>query len=184
MFFARGKVLELCCTAVGIRLTVVYYTLKYSESCSVTQLCPPLFDPMDFSPPGFPVLHHLLKFAQTHVDWVSDAVKLSHPLLPPSPPAFNLSPNQGLFHLPIRWPKNWSFSFSISPSNEYSGLISFRMDWLHLLAVKGLSRVYSKTTVQNHQFFGAELSLWSNSHIHTWLLEKPQLWLDGPLLAK
>ena len=97
MFFARGKVLELCCTAVGIRLTVVYYTLKYSESCSVTQLCPPLFDPMDFSPPGFPVLHHLLKFAQTHVDWVSDAVKLSHPLLPPSPPAFNLSPNQGSF---------------------------------------------------------------------------------------
>ena len=68
----------------------------------------------------------------------------------------------------IRWPKYWSFSFSISPSNEYSGLISFRMNWLDLLAVQGtLSRVFSKTTVQKHQFFGAKLSLSSNSHIHT-----------------
>ena len=84
----------------------------------------------------------------------------------------------------IRWPKYWSLSFSISPSSECSGLISFRMDWLDSLKSKGLSRVFSNTTVQKHQFFGAELSLWSNSHIHTWLLEKPQLWLDGPLLAK
>ena len=61
----------------------------------------------------------------------------------------------------IRWPKYWSFSFSISPSNEYSGLISFRTDWLDLLAVKGLSRVFSNTTVQKHQFFSAQLSLWS-----------------------
>ena len=66
----------------------------------------------------------------------------------------------------IRWPKYWSFSFSISPSNEHSGLISFRMDWLDLLAVQGLSRVFSNTTVQEHQFFRAQLSLWSNSHIH------------------
>ena len=75
----------------------------------------------------------------------------------------------------IRWPKYWSFSFSISPSSEYSGLISSLS--------KGLSRVFSSTTVQKHQFFGVQPSLWSNSHIHTWLLEKPQLWLDGPLLA-
>ena len=75
--------------------------------------------------------------------------------------------------LRIRWPKCWSFSFSISPSNEYSGLISFRMDWLDLLAVKGFSRVFSNTTVQKHQFFHTQLSLWSNSHIHMWLLEKP-----------
>ena len=61
--------------------------------------------------------------------------------------------------LPIRWPKYWSFSFSISHSNEYSGLISFKMDWLDLLAVKGLSRVFSNTTVEKHQFFGAQLSL-------------------------
>ena len=67
----------------------------------------------------------------------------------------------------IRWPKDWSFSFSISPSDEYSGLISFRMDWLDLLAAKGLSKALSSTTVQKCQFFGAQFSLWSNSHIHT-----------------
>ena len=66
----------------------------------------------------------------------------------------------------IRWPKYWSFSFSISPSNEYSGLISFRIHWFNLLQYKGLSRVFSNTTVQRHQFFGTQLSLWSNSHIH------------------
>ena len=69
--------------------------------------------------------------------------------------------------LHIRWPEYWSFSFSISSSNEYSGLISFRTDWFDLLAVQGLSRVFSNTTVQKHQFFGAQLSLWSNSHIRT-----------------
>ena len=73
----------------------------------------------------------------------------------------------------IRWPKYWSFSFSISPSNEYSGLISFRIDWLDLLAVQGTLRVFSNTTVQKHQFFSPQFSLWSNSHIQTWLLEKP-----------
>ena len=75
--------------------------------------------------------------------------------------------------LRIRWPKYWSFSFSISPSNEYSGLFSFRMDWLDLLAVQGLSRVCSNTSVQKHQFFSTQFSLQSNSHIHTWPLEKP-----------
>jgi len=73
----------------------------------------------------------------------------------------------------IRWPKYWSFSFSISPSNECSGLISFRINWFDLLAVKELSRVFSNTTVWKHKFFGTQTSLWSNSHIHTWLLEKP-----------
>ena len=74
--------------------------------------------------------------------------------------------------LRVRWPKYWSFSFSISPSSEYSGLISFRMDWFDLLAVQGLSRVFSSTTVLKHQFFGSQSSLWSNSHIRTCLLEK------------
>ena len=69
--------------------------------------------------------------------------------------------------LPIRWSKYWSFIFSISPSNEYSGLISFRIDWLISLQSKGLSRVFANTTVQKHQFFGIQLSLLSNSHIHT-----------------
>ena len=95
---------------------------------------------MDGSMPGFPILHSLPEFAQTHVYRVSDAIQPSHPLSLPSPPAFNLSQCQVFsseltFH--IRWPKYWSLSFSISPSNEYSGLISFRMDWFDLLAVQG-----------------------------------------------
>ena len=73
----------------------------------------------------------------------------------------------------IRWPKYWSFSFSISPSNEYLGMISFRIGWFDLPLAKGLSRVFSNTTVQKHQFFSAQLYLWSSSHIHTRLLEKP-----------
>ena len=93
-------------------------------------------------------------------------------LLPSIFPSIRVFSNESA--LCIRWPKYWSFSFSIRPSmNKYSGLISFRTDWLDLLQTKGLSRVFSNTTVQKHQFFGAQLSLWSNSHIHTRLLEKP-----------
>ena len=95
---------------------------------------------MDCNIPGFPVLHYLPEFVQTHVHWVSDAIEPSHPLLPPSPPALSLSQHQGLsseLTLGIRWPKYWSFSFSINPSNEYSGLISFRIDWFDLPAVQG-----------------------------------------------
>ena len=105
---------------------------------------------MDCSMPGFPVHHQLLELTQTHVHWVGDAIQPSHSLLPASPPAFILSQHQSLFHesfsirvfsnesaLCIRWPKYWSFSFSISPSDGYSGLISFRMDWFDLLAGQG-----------------------------------------------
>ena len=103
---------------------------------------------MDCSMPGFPVHYHLLELAQTHVQRVGDAIRLSHALSFPSPPVLNLSQHQGLFQwvLPIRWPKYWSFSFSISPSNEYSGLISFRMDWFDLLAVQGTL----KSLLQHH----------------------------------
>ena len=103
----------------------------------------------------------------------SNHLILCHPLLlPPSIfPSIKVFSNESA--LRIRWPKYWSFSFSITPSNEHSGLISFRMDWLDLFAVKGLSRVFSNTTVQKHQFFSTQLSLYSDSHIHTWLLEKP-----------
>ena len=73
----------------------------------------------------------------------------------------------------IKWAKYWGFSFSISPSNEYFRLISFRIDWFDLLSVQGFSRVFSRTTIQKNQFFSSQPSLWSNSHIHTWLLEKP-----------
>ena len=92
-------------------------------------------------------------------------------LLPPIPPSIRVFSNEST--LCMRWPQYWSFSFSISPSNEHPGLISFRMDWLDLLAVQGLSSVFSNTAVQKHQFFGAQLSSQSNSHIHTWPLEKP-----------
>jgi len=107
---------------------------------SVTQSCATLCDSMDWSTSGFPVHHQLPELNQTHVHWVSDALQPSHPLSSPSPPVFNLFHHQGLF----KWvsssqqgPKYWSFSFSISPCNDYSGLISFRMDWLDLLAVQG-----------------------------------------------
>ena len=102
---------------------------------------------MDCSMLGFPVLHYFPEFAQTHVHWVGDAIQPSHPLLPTS--AFYLSQHQGFSNesaLCIRWPKYWSFSFSISPSNEYSRLISFRIDWLDLLAVQGTF----KTLLQHH----------------------------------
>ena len=123
---------------------------------SVTQSCLTFCDPMDCSMPGFPVHHQLPQFAQTHVHQVSDAIQASHPPLSPFPPDFNLSQHQGLF----KWssslhhlPKYWSFSFSISPSNESSGLISFRMDWLDLLVVQGTLKIFSNTTVQKHQLF-------------------------------
>ena len=121
---------------------------------SVTQSCPTLWNPMDCSTPGLPVHHQLPELVQTHVQRVGDAIQPSHPLSSPSPPAFNLSQHwvfSSELDLRIRWLKYWNFSFSISPSNEYSGLISSRIDWFDLLAVKGLSRVFSSTTIQKHQ---------------------------------
>ena len=122
----------------------MFYFLSVTEGCffccSLAQLYPTLCDPMGFSTPGLPVLCHLPELAQTNVHQVGDAIQPSQPLSSPPPPAFSLSQHQGLINesaLHIRWPKCWSFSFSISPSNEYSGLISFRMDWLDLLAVQG-----------------------------------------------
>ena len=87
-------------------------------------------------------------------------------LLPPIPPSIRVFSNESTPRM--RWPKYWSFSFSIIPSREIPGLISFRMDWLDLLAVQGLSRVFSNITIQKHQFFSAQLSSQSDSHIHTW----------------
>ena len=148
---------------------------------SVAQSCPTLCDPMNCSMPGLPVCHQFLEFTQTHVHWVGNAIQPSDPLSSPSPLAFNLSQHQSLFQwvnestLRMRWPKYWSFSSStpsVLPMNTqdwsplgWTGWISFQS--------KGLSRVFSNTTVQKHQFFGAQLSLQSNSHFHTWLLEKP-----------
>ena len=128
---------------------------------------------MDCSMPDFLVLYYLPEFAQTHVYWVGDAIQPSHPLSSPSPPALNLSQHQGLSDelvLCIRWPKYWSFSFSTIPSNEYSGVISFRMDWLDFLAAQGtlksllqhhssktnssaLSFLYSPTLTSIHDYY-------------------------------
>ena len=122
---------------------------------------------MDCSIPGFPFHHQLPELAQTHVHWVDDAIQPSHPFLSPSPPTFNLSQHWGLSNesvLPIRWPNYWSFSFNVGPSNEYSGLISFRMDWLDLLAVQGtlkslLQHHSSKASILRHSaFFTVQLS--------------------------
>ena len=137
-------------------------------------------NPMDYNLPGVPVLHHLLELTQTHVHRVGEAIQPSHPLSTPSPPAFNLSQHQGLF----QW---------VSSSHQGAKVLelqfqhqSFQLNiqdwfplgltgWISLLS-KELSRVFSNTTVQKHQFFSTHLSLWSNSHIHTWLLEKLYHW--------
>ena len=125
----------------------------------------------------FPTNHQLQDLAQNHVHRVDDAIQPSNPLSNSSPPAFNLSQHQGLFQSVSsshQGPKYWSFSFSISPSNEYSGLISFRIDWFDVLAVQGtLESLLQYPSIQKYQFFGTQLSLWSNSHIHIQLLEKP-----------
>ena len=126
---------------------------------------------------SFTISWSLLKLMPIESVMPSNHLILCHPLplLPSIFPSIRIFPNESA--LCIRWPKYWNlnFSFNISSSNEYSGLISFRMDWLDLLTVQGTLKTtpFSNTTVQKHPFFGALLSLWSNSHIHTWLLEKP-----------
>ena len=116
---------------------------------SVAQSRPTLCDPMNRSTPGLPVHHQLPEFTQTHLHRVSDAIQPSHPLSAPSPPAPNPSRIRIFSNkstLLLRWPKYWSFSFSISPSNEHPELISFRVDWLDLLAVQGTL----KSLLQHH----------------------------------
>ena len=120
-------------------LLILPYSLPCCYRCWVAQSSPSLYNPMDCSKPGFSTLDYLQELAQTPVHWVN-AIQPSHPLPSPSP-ALNPSSirvfsNESALH--IRWPKYWTFGFSISPSNEYSGLISFRMDWLDLLAVQGI----------------------------------------------
>ena len=160
------RVISFClfhCQSQGLYLLIFQFS-------SVAQLNPTLCDPMDCRILGFPVHHQLLEVAQTYVHQVGDAVQPSYPLLSPSP-AFCLSQHQGLFFnesvLHIMQPKYWNLSFSISPSNEYSGLFSFRIDLFDLLAVQGTLRSLlqhhsSKASAPWHSAF-----LWSNSHIHT-----------------
>ena len=135
-----------------------YFSVQFS---SVSQSCPTLCDPMDCGTPGLPVHHRLPEFTQNHVHWVDDAIQPSHPLSSPSPPAFNLSQHQG--------PKSQVFALggqSIGVSTSTSVLPMNTQDWSPLgwtgwisLQFKGLSRVFSNTTVQKHQFLSAQLSL-------------------------
>ena len=137
----------------------VHINIQFSsvQSLSPVQLC----NPMNRSMPGLPVHHQLPEFTQTHVHQVSDAIKTSHPLPSPSPPGPNPSQHQIFSNesiLRMRWPKYWSFSYSISPFNEHSRLSSFRMIWISMQS-KGLSRVFSSTRVLKHQLFHTQLSL-------------------------
>ena len=144
---------------------------------SVTQSCDSL-RPHGLQHARLPWLYYLTELAQTHVHWTGDAVQQSHPLSSPSPPAFSHSQHQGLF----KWVRSLhqvgsqiigvSASASVLPVN-IQGLFSLGLTGFISLPSKRLSRVFSNTTVQEHQFFGLQPSLWSNFHIHTWLLEKP-----------
>ena len=138
--------------------------------CSVPKSHLTLCHPKDCSTTGSSVLHFFLEFAQIHVHWVSDAIWPSHSLLPSSLlpsifPSIRFFSNE--FALWIRWPKYRSFSFSRSPSNEYSDLISFRMDWFDLLSVQEILKSFFSTTIWEHQFFSAQPSLWPKlSHLY------------------
>jgi len=143
---------------------VPFLTIQFS---SVTQLCPTLCNPMNGSMTGLPVHHQHPEFTQTHAHQVGDAIQPSHPLSSPSPPA-PIPPGIRVFSnestLRMRWPKYWSFSFSIRPSNEHTGLISFKIDWLDLLAVQGIPKSLlqhhsSKASIlQRSAFFTVQLS--------------------------
>ena len=161
---------------IAFVLLCIWNIFSSVQFISVTQSCLTLCKPMNRSTPGLPVHHQLPEFTQTHVHWVSDAILPSHLLSSPSPPAPNPSQHQGLF----QW---------VNSSHKVAKVLEFQLqhqsfprntqDWSPLgwtgwisLQSKGLSRVFSNTTVQKHQFFGAQLSS-QNSHIQTWPLEKP-----------
>ena len=167
------RLITKCLTVKKKQRTSNFECQSLDQFSSVAQSCPTLFNPIVCNTPSFPVHHQLLELNQTHIHWFGDAIQPSYPLSSPSP-AFNLSqhqgfPNESVFC--IRWPKYWSFSFSISPYNEYSGPISSRIDWFNSLKSRELSRVFSNTTAQKHQVFCIQPSLWSNCHNHAWLLE-------------
>ena len=143
---------------------------------SIAQLCLTLGGPMNLSTPGFPVHHQLLEFTQTHVHWVGDAIQPSHPVVPFSscPQSFRASESFPMSQLFTSGGQSIgvSASTSVLPMNNQDWSPLGWTGWISLQS-KGLSGVFSNTTVQKHQFFGAQPSLQSNSHIHTWPQEKP-----------
>ena len=135
--------------SIAIKKLLQLQSISSVQFSSVSQSCPTPCDPVNRSMPGLPVHHQLLEFTQTYIHQVSDAIQPSHPLSSPSPPApspssIRVFSNDSTLHM--RWLKYWSFSFSIIPSKEIPGLISFRMDWLDLLAVQGTL----KSLLQHH----------------------------------
>jgi len=154
---------SLCCPLESVTTLLIGYQFSSVQSLNRVRLC----NPMNRSTPGLPVHHQLPEFTQIHVHRVGDAIQPSHPLLSPSPPA-PVPPSIRVFSnesaLLMRWPKDWSFSLSISPSNEHPGLVSFRMNWLDLLAVQGtlkslLQHHSSKASILWHSaFFTVQLS--------------------------
>ena len=168
--------ISLCLCFNSVSLGNIYRLNGHLFS-SVAQSCLTLCNPMNRSMPGFPVHHQFPEFTHTHVHQVGDAIQPSHPRLSPSPPAPNLSQHQGLF----QWVNSShqggqsigvSALASVLPMNTHDWSPLVWTGWISLQS-KGLSRVFSNTTVQKHQFFGAQLSSQSNSHSHTWPLEKP-----------
>ena len=159
--------------------------MLFSQFSSVTEACLTLCDLMNCSTWGLPVHHQLPEFTQIHAHWVRNAIQPSH-ALSPSPPTFNLSQNQSFQLSQFFASGEQSIGVSVStlvlPMNTQDWSLGWT-GWISLKS-KGFSRLFFNTTVQKHPFFGTQLSLESNFHIHTRLLEKPQLWLDGPLLAK
>ena len=163
------------------------WTVSSYQFSSVTQLCLTLSDPMDCSTPGCHVHHQLPELAQIHVHRFGDAIQPSHPVIPFSSclqsfPASGSFPKSQFFESGGQSIKA-SASASLLPMNIQDWFPLGLTGWISLLP-KGLSRVFFNTTVQKNQFFSTKLSLWSNSHIHTGLLENPWLWLDGPLSTK
>ena len=153
----------------------------YVQSHSCVQLLGTLWTAALQASMSFTITQSLLKLI------ISTELVMPHPLsplllMPSNFPSIMIFSSESA--LRIRWPKYWSFSFSISPSNEYSVWFPLGLTSLISLLSKWLSRVFSSTTIQKHQFFDTQLPLWSNSHIPTWLLEKPKLWLYGPVSAK
>ena len=179
-----------CLTIASKKIVKKYGKISSLRCCSsVTKSRLTLGSPMDCSMPGFPALHYLLEFAWTHVHWVGDVIQASHFLLLPSPPSLNCSQHQGLFQwvgslhqvarvleLQLQHQPFHCIFIQVWFPFRLTGLVSFLS--------KGGSSIFSSTAVRKHQFFGAQSSLWSNSHICTRLLEKPGFWPYRPLSAK
>ena len=158
---------------LSFELHVFFHSVQFS---SIAQSCPTLWDPTDYSTPGLPVHHQFLEFTHIYVNWIGDAIQPSQPLSFPSPPTFNISQHQGLFKWVSSLNQVANISCNISPSNEYSGLISFRINWLYLLAVQGTL----KSLLQHHSskasilwrsaFFTVQLTsvhdYWKNDSFH------------------